>query len=355
MADNIIIIPQAPPAPIIVVPNDDVEQLYSIPVIVDDSVTSIPVGSPPNVEAIVPGNIPGPTGPPGVSGERGPVGETGASGERGPVGETGASGQPGTPGVSGERGLAGEQGPPAFYTNLNPIVQPLGGIEVGDSFNNLAVSAVLDMLLYPYQYPAFTYFNLDISTPLEVGETIPFGLKNISWGTSNPTNILPNSISVDDTTTGQTLLTGLANTGSMTMMTQAITKNVATNHSWTIYAQNSQSGMISRMFSETWLWGVYYGTQSASGLNSTQINALNKILTGTANRTYSLQPGEYKYICYPTSFGLKSTFKDPSTNLDVAMIAAVTVTVINTFGISNDYYVHRTLNKLGGAINISVS
>ena len=104
------------------------------------------------------------------------------------------------------------------------------------------------------------------------------------------------------------------------------------------------------------MWRVDYGESvetslDAAGVVALRVSALASSITGTK----SFLGGGYKYICYPTTFGLRTGFKDTATNLDVAMIAAVTISVTNVNGVAQNYYVHRTLNVLGGAINIAVS
>ena len=66
--------------------------------------------------------------------------------------------------------------------------------------------------------------------------------------------------------------------------------------------------------------------------------------------------GGYKYWAYPTTMGLKTTWKDVSTGFDVAMNSTPqTVSITNTFGITQNYYVYRTYNILGGTINVQIS
>ena len=65
--------------------------------------------------------------------------------------------------------------------------------------------------------------------------------------------------------------------------------------------------------------------------------------------------GDYKYMAYPTIFGQKTSFFDQATGFSVAMEAPTTISITNSFGITTDYYVHRTTNTIVGAITIGVS
>jgi hypothetical protein len=53
--------------------------------------------------------------------------------------------------------------------------------------------------------------------------------------------------------------------------------------------------------------------------------------------------------------GLRTTFTDQLTKLNVAMETPYTVSVTNAYGVNTDYYVHRTTNILGSSIVIEVS
>lgn len=241
------------------------------------------------------------------------------------------------------------------YIRPTPIPSTLGGAAAGTTFSGTVADA-LDTLLYPYQAPAFSSFSFSQTSPLEVGDTIAAGTKTFTWATTNSTNVTASSINIVDTTASSTLLTGGANDGTEALAISAITKTSATGHTWTISATNSQAGGFSRTFSVSWYWRVFYGESATGTADEALVEALRvSSLATSINGTKAFLGGGYKYIAYPTTFGLKTTFKDTATNLDVAMAAAQTISITNSFGVTQDYYVHRTLNTLGGAINIAIS
>ncbi len=47
------------------------------------------------------------------------------------------------------------------FTNLNPMPEDVGGHEAGTTFNDVLITDVINDLLYPYQYPEFTSFELN--------------------------------------------------------------------------------------------------------------------------------------------------------------------------------------------------
>ena len=239
----------------------------------------------------------------------------------------------------------------AFYTNLSPTPEKVGGIVTGSTFDNVSVSSVLDQLLYPYQNPSFT--SLTISglsvTTYELGYTFPTGDYVFNWTTSNSTNITTDSIRLNG-------VSSLTNDGTETQMVADITKNTIATHTFSISALNTLGNTISRNLSLYWKPRVFYGESAGATINEAEVEALRvQSLSTTFSGSYSFLGGGYKYIVYPKSFGLPTTFKDPSTNLDVAMSTPQELNITNNFGVTLNYYALRTKFELGGAITINVS
>jgi hypothetical protein len=112
------------------------------------------------------------------------------------------------------------------------------------------------------------------------------------------------------------------------------------------------------LFTVNWWWRYYSGPQAAAGpLNQAQIKALATTnISNTFVRTYSFAAGAtYKYICYPSVWGMATAFKDSLTLLDVPMEAVYVVNVTNALGDATNYNVHRTTNVIGAAIDIIVT
>lgn len=231
----------------------------------------------------------------------------------------------------------------------------VGGASTGTTFSG-TVAQALDKILYPFVAPSFSSFSFSHTSPLEVGDSIAAGSRTFTWGTNYSDNVATNSIDITDTTASTSLANDIANDSSESISLSAITKTSATSHTWTISGIDTQAGTFNRSFSISWQWRMYYGESTDPTATEVLVEALRVSGLGTsASGNKYFIGGGYKYIAYPVVFGLKTTFKDIATNLDVAMISAVTVNLTNSFGISQDYYVHRTLNILGGAITIAVS
>ena len=243
----------------------------------------------------------------------------------------------------------------AAYVNPTPVPVTLGGVEIGTTFDG-TVQDVLDLLLYPFIAPTFSAFSFAQTSPLEVGDTVAAGSKTFTWTTISPTAITADSVSIDDVTGAANLLTGSGNDGTEAIVIGAVTKVTAANHVWRITALDTQAQPFTRDFTVAWQWRVYYGESANASLVEAEIEAL-RVNTLKANRLgqYDFQGGGYKYIAFPTTFGPAQAFLDPVSGFLVAMEAPVTVSLTNSFGVAQDYYVYRTTNTLGGIISAVVS
>ena len=251
----------------------------------------------------------------------------------------------------------GEGGTAEPYTNANPVPLTVGGIASGTTFDNVSINEVLDMLLYPYQTPTFSSFTLSgISSPLEVGATIG-GSKNFLWGTTNPNNITPNSLSLYDVSNGNTLLAAnLINDGDATVISSTVSKATSSNHTFRIVGQNTKNQSFQRDLTISWVWRRYFGESVSSSLTETNIKSLRvNNLASSITGNYSFNTGGYKYIVVSELLPLLTTFKDQSTNLDVPMESPVIVSITNVNGIAQNYRVHRTTNIINGSITIVAS
>lgn len=244
------------------------------------------------------------------------------------------------------------------YSNATPMPEDIGGFVAGTTFSNISIEDMLTGILYPYQYPAFSSFGIiGISTQYEVGDTIAAGNYTANWTTTNSSNINANTVTIVDTTNSTTLLSNSSNDGTEVLaLPNPVTKATATSNVWTISATNTQSGTFTRNITANWRWRVYHGTSASTVLDEAGVEALTGTSLSsnfTGNKTFAA--GDYKWMAYPTTMGLKTSFFDQATGFGVAMEPAYTLAITNAYGITQNYYVHRTTNTIVGAITIGVS
>jgi hypothetical protein len=270
----------------------------------------------------------------------------------------------------------GAGGAGGVYVNTALMPNPVGGYPAGTSFPTPKTwQQMFDGLLYPYIPPTFTSFQSNgTPNPLEVGATIA-AAATFTWGTSTPSNIAPNTISIQDLTRAVTLGTGLPNTSSFAVVMPGgpIQYAVAASHSFRINGIDVQSNVFSRTATYVWQWRKYWGQSSVSVPSGAQITSLvNSALSTSYPGTYVMGASGYKFICQADAAGgqinlvrdaatgfsvpMATTTDDPAyNNVDAGGTNYALVSVTNVNGVTTNYRVYRTANVLGGSINLVVS
>lgn len=242
------------------------------------------------------------------------------------------------------------------YNRDTPMSITVGGATPGTTFQG-TIQDALDKILYPFGVPKFSAFSIrDQDSVIEVGSTISGGMRVFNWTTVNPLNIKTRSIAIADTTTNTPLAGALVDNGSTTIQIgNAITNNGTGQHTWTITAKDTQDGPLSRTFTVSWRWKIYYGNTDTDSVIGSDITEMLSTLSATPAGQYVMPASGYKWLCYPSSFPTLTTFKDISTGMNVAINDPVIVPVTNKFGLTQNYKCHRTYNKLGSSITIAGS
>jgi len=244
-----------------------------------------------------------------------------------------------------------------LFTNPAPMPEEVGGYEPGSTFDDATLEQLFQNLLYPYQYPAVTSFSISgQGTTLEVGDSVPGGLTTFDWNLSNDVNVNTDSISIEDSTSETVYAVALANDNTESIdIGPAIIKTSASSNTWKLSAQNTRGQSISRTFNVYWKWRTYYGTSANTSLTADQVKSLpSNSLDSNFSGTKTVPANDYKYFAYPTSFGLKINFQDAINGFAVAMEPASILSITNEFGISTDYYVHRTTNPIVGSLTVKI-
>lgn len=240
------------------------------------------------------------------------------------------------------------------YDRDTPMSIVVGGAVVGTTFQG-TVQDALDKILYPFGVPKFSTFSIqDAESIIEVGASVPGGMRVFNWTTVNPANIRTRSIAIADTTTNTQLAGGLLDNGSTSIQIgETIVNNGPGQHVWTISATDAQDGPLSRQFSITWRWKIYYGNNDFASMLGMDVLALDSTsMTATGAGTYVMPAGGYKWLCYPSTYPTLTSFKDLSTGMNVAINDPVIIPVTNQYGLVQMYKCHRTYNKLGGSLTI---
>jgi hypothetical protein len=260
------------------------------------------------------------------------------------------------------------------YTNSTPVPKEIGGIGVGTTFTTpKTMQEMWDLLLYPYQSPAFTSFNLQgIGSSLEIGQLIGVN-QTFSWSTSNSGNVNPNSILIQ----GYNLIppvTGLPSNGSTGVTFNGVVTRGASDgpgiRSWSIAGVNTNGVSFGATLNLRWDYRMYVGTSPNTNLTANEITGLtefNSVKNGFVG-TYALPAGNYKYFCFADvlSYGTPNEWKDPSNGTNFVLFDSYPntdskgktydlVSVTNSFGQTTNYRVYRSKFTLAGAISVAIS
>jgi hypothetical protein len=252
------------------------------------------------------------------------------------------------------------------YTNADPVPVQLGGINAGDTFNEVSMQQMWTSLLYPYLTPAFAIFTVSGGTPLEVGADLPATL-TFTWDSSQDPNVVPNSITITDTT--GTILSGQPADGSNTY-TYAVPVGRTTvgAYDWTIRGLNTSGGSYIANTYKYWYWKIYWGASAstASPTESFVKGLSNELLSGSRVGTYSFAANNYKYLAIPVAYGVPTSINynglpfalADSANgytLGSGNITYTSVSITNDNGQTETYNVFRSKNPLVGLVSMLVS
>lgn len=257
---------------------------------------------------------------------------------------------------SGGMILASTGGSEFTYTNSTPMPVDVGGLLAGTTFNQMTLNELWTRLLYPYQFPEFTAFNIDLSTGYEVGNTIAAANYQTTWTIDNLEMLDPNSISITYTNTNTTLANNLANVVPYSLAVPTITFAIPTEVRFRISALNTTETTFTRDFTVNFMQRVYIGESNLDTLTEVDVKDLRSSeLSANINGEYQMLAGGYKWFCYPVAMGTRSNFYDVNTNFPIAMNNPQTISITNDFGVVADYYCYRTFNMLGGVIEIGIA
>jgi hypothetical protein len=231
------------------------------------------------------------------------------------------------------------------------------------------VQDLLDRILYPYQAPAFTFFQINGQpTTLELGEAVLVGSKLFVWGTSNSGNVAANSLVIRDVAAGSVLASGLANDGAEVINLGAIVRTTPSSYSFSIQGTNTQGASLFRSFDLLWRPRRFAGTIPAAGLADLQgvssvvelldfsavslsVNDLVNAKPGAAS--YNCSGGRYIWFLWDQSLGT-ATFSSGAA--PAAFQPVQVVALSKALGVVRNYNLYVSSNAFNGAaVPISLS
>lgn len=242
------------------------------------------------------------------------------------------------------------------YTNTMPMPDDVGGLLAGTTFNQMSLNELWTRLLYPYQFPIFTTFTIDLNTNYEIGNTILLGEYETIWTIDNSQMLEDNSISITYINSNTVLANNLPNAVPYSLDIPNITFSIPTELIFRISALNTTGNTFIRDFTINFMERIYIGETNLDTLTEIDVKDLRlSELKANINGEYEMLAGGYKWFCYPVSMGTRTNFYDVNTSFPIAMNVPQTISITNDFGVTLNYYCYRTFNMLGGAITIGIA
>jgi hypothetical protein len=273
--------------------------------------------------------------------------------------------------------------------NLNspvPTNYTVGGVQSGNSFNDVKLLEVLKDILYPENMGRIATFSmllnsLNVSKTFEVGQTLSGGLYyTFSWVFENGSDFKDQTLKIEDITvvtqsqtywlppssTPFTQSSGLTGPRGF-LFSNDIKSDYPNKRTFRLSVERSNGTIVHKDYEIDWMWKVYYGASTFSTLTASQVyNLTNKTLSTQSNGTWTLPGDGYKYLAFPENStynftdieykglplalaGTPSGYSYSSGDLNYLF-----VTVSNVNGISKQYKVYRSKNQIGATISVNL-
>lgn len=221
------------------------------------------------------------------------------------------------------------------YSNSVAIVQPIGGIEAGETFDNVSVNEMLTKLLYPYVAPVINSFT---SSPnggtFEKGTT-----QNITQFTLSVTTKSDEITQVDISDVGRQ--TGLYLDGRTEVL--PIPKTVTENKYFTLSIKDARNKTYTKNSGTfNFVYPYYHGAMGATEtISEAIVTSLTKRVEAKGNKTYSFTTDNQKMVfAYPASYGNLKKIVDPNGFDNTATFTKNVMNITGLDGTAQSYNVY---------------
>ena len=240
------------------------------------------------------------------------------------------------------------------YTNATPIVQGIGGIKAGETFEGLTVQQMLDKLLYPYVQPVAGITVAPNGGTYEKGSEVTITSLKVN-ATKKSRNIKQVEVK-NDKTSLKVVTEGVANGGSFDCMPEGGLK-ISTDTTLKGYVTDTDNKTVSANSGTfTFVDPFYYGTVAAGVTpDGEAIKAMTKVVQTKGTKTFKYTTNNScMVIAYPQSYGDLKSALDPN---KFENIASYTKSVVNVACLSGEVpynvYVKSASTAEGFAITYS--
>lgn len=240
------------------------------------------------------------------------------------------------------------------YTNATPIVSAHGGVAVGDTFDNVPISKVLDKILYPYVAPVVSASAAPSNGgtfEIGVGTTVTSVTANVTKKARSITKV--EVFGSDSATALATKTEGVANGGSFSLAFSKELKAAAANGTrFTVKVTDSDNKVTSANTGTFSLVYPFYQGVVAAGatVDAAAVKALTKKVETKGNKKWAYTAANQKMVfAYPASYGNLTKIFDTN-NFDVTGTftkSTVNVSCADGTSVAYNVYVNSTSTVSG--------
>ena len=267
------------------------------------------------------------------------------------------------------------------YTNASQTLQTYSGVEKGTSFDNTSFLNLFSQLMYPES--AGVIQGLTCTGPttstlnnlFEIGASFSInGTYTFSFTLSDSIKFEPNTLQIDDLNYHPpfTQSSGfVGNVGTFRFPTSYPTASyLKTSPGQTnlrLKLKRTDGVILNKNYDINWTWRVYYGSSTYSSLTASQILSLSSTLATNSIGTFTFSSDGYKYFVAPNDvsydfskmiyqgFPLPIAGTTSGYTYSQNDINFTYMTFTNSYGISKEYKIYRTVNNISATMSIQIS
>lgn len=192
-----------------------------------------------------------------------------------------------------------------FYSANSPATCTVGGISPGYVLTGKTLECILQDAIAPYIEPTFSAFNVNVTSPMEVGADLS-GTKTFTWSTTTSDNVATNSIGICEVG-GSLLGSGLANDGTEALNIGTKTNTSPTTWTWQVTGCSTQNDLFSRNKIVSSIYPYYYGkltSGSRPDVTNDLVTGGSKVVaisTSTVTVSFNSASNEYTWLAIPAT------------------------------------------------------
>lgn len=225
------------------------------------------------------------------------------------------------------------------YTNNNPTVISVGGIEAGTTFDNETLTSILNDLFYPYVPPVVSCSSTPNGGVYEKGTSVSISQITVSIQKKSENitkvEIFDGQSSLGSKTDGSV--------GNVVFPLEDIT--VSTNKNFRAEVTDAKSKKVTaNTGSFNFVYPYYQGVIDADAeADESLVKGLSKVVQAKGNKNFTFSANNQKMvIAYPKSYGALSKIVDPNQFDVTATWTAKEINITTADEQSTAYYVYTS-------------